>query len=87
MKYTANTLKKLEGFLETQGFTIRYEKGNFQAGYCILEDRKVIVVNKYFDITARINSLMDIILQACGTQEVWPDWLSALYRKTVEHEG
>jgi hypothetical protein len=44
-------------------------------------------VNKYFDITARINSLMDIILQACGTQEVWPDWLSALYRKTVEHEG
>ncbi len=40
---------------------IRYEKGNFQSGYCLVENRKIAVVNKFFDTEARINCLLDIL--------------------------
>jgi hypothetical protein len=59
--YTTTTLKKLEALLETADYTIRYEKGNFQSGYCLVKDRKIAVVNKFFVTEARINSLVDII--------------------------
>lgn len=60
LKYNTKTLKKLEDVYEASGFIIRYEKGNFNAGYCILEDKKVIVINKYYDTEAKINCLVDI---------------------------
>ncbi len=60
-KYTPNTLKKLEELYEESGYIIRYEKGNFNSGYCILEDRKVVVINKFFSIEGRINALLEIL--------------------------
>ncbi len=60
-KYTTNTLKKIEDLLKEAGYIVRYEKGNFTAGYCILESRKVIVINRYYETEARINSLFDIM--------------------------
>lgn len=50
-------LQKLVDKLREFDYTVRFEKGNFQTGYCILEDRKVIVVNKFHDIDARITHL------------------------------
>lgn len=60
-KYNATTLKKLEELFKEAGFTIRYEKGHFQSGYCLLEDRKVIVVNRYYTTEARINTLLELL--------------------------
>lgn len=60
-KYTKHQLKKIEGLLEEVGYTIRYERGNFQSGYAVVEDRKIAVINKFFDTEARINILFDII--------------------------
>src|SRR5438132_1536563 len=60
-KYTPNTLKKLEELFEEGRYTLRYEKGNFNSGYCILEDRRVAVVNKFFNIEGRINALLEIL--------------------------
>lgn len=60
-KYTANTLKKMEQLFEEANFTIRFEKGNFNSGYCILEDRRVAVINKFLDMEGRINALMEIL--------------------------
>jgi 2-C-methyl-D-erythritol 4-phosphate cytidylyltransferase len=62
-KYTANNLKKLETLLNEAGFIIRYEKGHFVSGYCMLEDKNVIVINKYYEIESRINSLLEIMAQ------------------------
>ncbi len=42
-------------------YILRYEKGNFQSGYCILNDSKVAVVNKFFALEGKINSLVEII--------------------------
>jgi hypothetical protein len=60
-KYNANTLKKLEELYEEARFTIRYEKGNFNSGYCILEDRRVAVVNRFLSTESRINVLIEIL--------------------------
>jgi len=54
-------LQKLVERLKEFEYTVRFEKGNFQTGYCILEDRKVIVVNKFHDVSARIDNLRGIL--------------------------
>lgn len=61
MKYTRTSLKKLEQIFNEQDYKIRYEKGTFQSGYCIVEDKKVVVINKFYDVEGRINCLLDIL--------------------------
>lgn len=62
-RYTPATLQKLEQLFREGDYLVRYEKGTFKSGYCILEDKKVLVINKYFDTESRINSLLDILSQ------------------------
>ncbi|HEX4876836.1 MAG TPA: hypothetical protein VFV31_09215 [Chitinophagaceae bacterium] len=63
MKYNQTTLNKLEAIPEEAGYVLRYERGNFQSGYCILEQKKVVVLNKFLQIEGRINTLLDLIPQ------------------------
>lgn len=63
MKFTKNTLKKIEDFLVAIDYDIIYGKGNFQSGYAVVESQRKIVINRYFEIEARINSLLEIIDQ------------------------
>ncbi len=70
-KYTPNTLKKLEQLFEEAKYIIRYEKGNFNSGYCILEDKRVAVINKFLSIEGRINALVEIVpLLAVNEQDL-----------------
>ncbi len=62
LKYNAALLKKLEEIFKEGGYTVRYEKGNFQNGYCVLEKRRVVVINKFHEVEAKINSMMEILL-------------------------
>ena len=61
MKPTKSTLEKIERIFIEQEYTLRYEKGHFNSGYCLVEDKKIVVVNKFFDVEARINVLLDIL--------------------------
>ena len=63
MKYTQTTLNKIETLIEEAGYIVRYERGSFQSGFCILEDRKVVVLNKFLQLEGRINTLIDLIPQ------------------------
>ena len=63
MKITQASLTKIEQTLEEANYIVRYERGTFQSGYCILEDRKVVVLNKFLQLEGRINTLMDIVPQ------------------------
>lgn len=63
MKYTQTSLDKLEKIVEEAGYVIRYERGTFQSGYCILEQKKVVVLNKFLQTEGRINTLIDLIPQ------------------------
>lgn len=63
MKYTQSTLDKLEAIPKEAGYVLRYERGTFQSGYCILEQKKVVVLNKFLQTEGRINTLVDLIPQ------------------------
>ncbi|MEO6668208.1 MAG: hypothetical protein ABIN36_01955 [Ferruginibacter sp.] len=63
MKYTQHTLDKVEKIIEDSGYIIRYERGTFQSGYCILQAKKVVVLNKFFQTEGRINTLIDLLPQ------------------------
>ena len=63
MKYTQGTLDKYAAILSESGYIIRYERGTFQSGWCLLESRKIVVLNKFLSTEGRINTLQDIIAQ------------------------
>ncbi len=54
-------LQKLVDKLKEFEYTVRFEKGNFNSGYCILENKKVVVINKFHDIDSRIDNLRKIL--------------------------
>jgi hypothetical protein len=60
-KHTKPTLQKLENLFRELDYAVRYEKGTFNSGYCIVENSKVVVVNKFFDTDGRVGILMDIL--------------------------
>ena len=83
MKYTQNTLDKLENIPEQSGYVLRYERGSFQSGYCILEERKVVVLNKFLQTEGRINTLADLIPQLEINTEMLTDESRKLYMDII----
>ncbi len=77
IKYTKHTLKKVEELFNSIKYTIRYERGNFQSGYCIVENKRIAVINKFYDAEARINCLIEIL----GNVEVDPETLEEKEQK------
>jgi hypothetical protein len=63
MKITQGTLDKLEDILGESEYVVRYERGNFQSGWCLLEFKKIVVLNKFLNLEARINTLLELIPQ------------------------
>jgi hypothetical protein len=63
MKYTQTTLDKLGDILGESGYVVRYERGTFQSGWCLLEARKIVVLNKFLSVEGRINTLMELVPQ------------------------
>jgi hypothetical protein len=61
IKYTNQFLAKLEDLIAESDYILRYEKGNFKAGYCLLREQKIMIVNKFFTMEGKINALLDII--------------------------
>ena len=61
LKYTSNTIKKLQQLLKDAGYKVRTGKGSFNTGYCILESKKVVVLNRYHSLEAQINALVELI--------------------------
>jgi hypothetical protein len=61
MKLTQTTLDKLEDILGESEFVVRYERGNFQSGWCLLEAKRIVVLNKFLNVEARINTLLELI--------------------------
>jgi hypothetical protein len=89
MKYTQSTLDKLEAIPEQAGYILRYERGTFQSGYCILEDKKVVVLNKFLQMEGRINTLLDIIPQLNINSELLSEesrkMFESVIARTAEH--
>jgi hypothetical protein len=61
IKYTTQFLTKLEDMVAESDYTLRYEKGSFKSGYCVLKDQKIIIVNKFYPTEGKINAMLDIL--------------------------
>jgi hypothetical protein len=83
MKYTQTTLDKLEEIPKETGYVLRYERGTFQSGYCILEERKVVVLNKFLQTEGRINTLIDLIPQLEINPEALTEESKKLYTEII----
>ncbi|GJM36247.1 MAG: hypothetical protein DHS20C18_52480 [Saprospiraceae bacterium] len=79
-KNTKHNLKKLETLFGEMAYTIRYEKGHFQSGYCIVEDRNVIVINKFFEVDGRINVLLEILGKIPVDEAIFSEASAKLYK-------
>ena len=61
MKATKSNQEKLHGLLKSLDYTIRYEKGNFKGGYCMVKSEQIIIINKFFPLESKINTLVEIL--------------------------
>ena len=79
IKYTRTSLQKIEKLFGAIDYKVRYEKGQFQSGYCIVESRNIVVINKFFDVKARINTLLDILSQLTySVESLSPEFVEIL---------
>lgn len=61
IKYTKHFQARLEDLFAESDYILRYEKGSFKSGYCVIKDKKVAIVNKYYPLEGKVNCLIDIL--------------------------
>ena len=83
-KYTRPTLQKLETLFKELEYTVRYEKGTFNSGYCIVDQSKIVIVNKFYDTDGRVGVLLEILNQIMESDSILSDksriFLKQLYK-------
>lgn len=58
---TQHSLDKLESLLSDLGYKVRYEKGNFKTGACMLQTNKIVVVNRFSNLEMKISALVGLL--------------------------
>ena len=58
---TNHTLEKLELLVKSSGYKIRYERGNFKSGLCMLLDNRIIIINKFSNLESRIHAMAELV--------------------------
>jgi len=84
---TKHSLQKLEVLFQELGYVIRYEKGNFNSGYCIVESRSIVIINKFFETEARINTLLDILNNTDFDPGVLSEKSAKFYQRILTHNA
>lgn len=82
---TKHSLQKLEVLFQELGYIIRYEKGNFNSGYCIVEDRNIVIINKFYETDAHINVLLDILQSLDFEPAVLSEKSGKFYQRILQH--
>jgi|GEM_PF-1013771 hypothetical protein len=86
IKYTKTTLQKLIRIFHEQEYVVRFEKGHFQSGYAFVHEKKIVVINKFFDTESRINAVLEILDQI-KINKALLDEASFKYYKSLVKEG
>ena len=76
------TLSELEIVAHDMGVHIRYEKGDFDGGYCLLRDERIIVVNKKLNS----NRKAAVLSQAFGELGIENIYIKPAIRLFIEDE-
>lgn len=74
MKYNDKKLEQiiqdLKAVAQQIGVTVRFEKGDFRGGYCILKDSRIIVINRNSDVK-RKSIILAKALSELGLEEIY----------------
>lgn len=63
-------LEELQEACQSIGYRIRFERGDFAGGACILKDQQLLVVNKRFTIERKLSTIARA-LHEIGIDEVY----------------
>ena len=83
---TNHTLDKVEALLKSAGYKLRYEKGNFKTGACLLQNSRMIVVNKFSNLESKIQSLAELLRMLDVDQRLLDDKQLAFYQQIKQTE-
>lgn len=86
VKYSKHFLNKMEDLFSESDYVLRYEKGNFQSGYCVLNDTKIIIVNKFYSLDGKINCLLEILKEVNLNTSGFTDKNKALFNELSQTE-
>jgi len=75
-------LEELRETVEQLGYTLRFERGDFNGGHCILREQRLLVVNKRFTIDKKIS----VIARALGELGVDAIFVKPAVRERIESE-
>ncbi|MDP3149811.1 MAG: hypothetical protein Q8N83_11850 [Ignavibacteria bacterium] len=73
-------IEELKALAAQLGASIRFEKGDFKGGYCLLKDSKVIVINKLAN-TQRKAIILSEALKDLGVEKIY---LTPRIREIIE---
>ena len=73
-------LQELRSVADQLGASVRFEKGDFKGGYCIIHDKKVIVINKMTNPQRKV-MILSTALKELGVDEIY---LTPRVREVIE---
>lgn len=76
-------IQDLRSVANQLGATIRFEKGDFKGGYCLLKESKVIVINKNANLQRKA-MILSVALKELGVDEIY---LNPKLREMIEEMG
>jgi hypothetical protein len=76
-------IQDLRSVANQLGATIRFEKGDFKGGYCLLKESKVIVINKNANLQRKA-MILSVALKELGVDEIY---LNPKLRELIEEMG
>ena len=74
--------QELHELAKQLGVNIRYEKGDFEGGYCTLKDEKIVLINKRL-MPTRKAAVLAVALQEIGLDNIY---IKPVLREFIEDE-
>ena len=73
-------LQDLKSLADQMGAKVRFERGDFKGGYCLVKDSKVIVINKSSNLQRKV-MILAAALNELGIDDVY---LTPKLREIIE---
>jgi hypothetical protein len=75
-------ITELQGLADQLGVTVRYERGDFEGGYCVLREKRLLLINRRLG-PSRKAALLAVAMQEIGLDNVY---LKPVLRAYIEDE-
>ena len=63
-------IQDLKALAQQLGAEVRFEKGDFKGGYCLLKESKIIVINKLMNLQRKV-MILSAALKELGVDQIY----------------